>query len=418
MAIDHHIQQWRVGVQPSSPTSMGFVDIPLDPPDSPLEGLVGPLKAYRLTLDLDKLPSATDDVARVSTIAEEEELQLDKVDTCSFDLSESLEGSHNFSGVYASGQIARTSKAGIDQPIANPGGQVLRKPLDRRSSTMFTTLSDDRYSTLQNLERTSVDTWSTCLGTAKSFEAQVASPLDCIPGRDLGEGRSQPLCNERNERPKPTNVEPNARPQLRRLTNLCFAGGQIRLLNGRPFDLCSADSASTRSSIFDDPLEAETVAPSEPETRPTEAVMRPPAMTESTPGAYASTADIPIPVFPHAHLTTSCKEHDCPIWTQHEKGPYLHQGKLRVREGTIFGASNPPPRIWQAYDRIKSGMSVPEKDVALVNSFVKYHFGFSDKGDLEEVESAVKNSSRSVAPLARVGGLVGALQRVWGARRK
>ena len=108
----------------------------------------------------------------------------------------------------------------------------------------------------------------------------------------------------------------------------------------------------------------------------------------------------------------------CPIWIQHEKGPYLHEGKLRVREGTIFGASNPPPRIWQAYDRIKSGQSVPKKDVSLVNNFVKFHFGFSDEGDLENVGSPFRGSSGPSKSTTKAGGVVGALRRFRPLRRR
>lgn len=101
-------------------------------------------------------------------------------------------------------------------------------------------------------------------------------------------------------------------------------------------------------------------------------------------GAFGRDGDIQIPIFPYTHRSTRCRALNCPIRGKHEKGPYLHEGKLRVKEGNIFGASNPPRQIWEAYDRIKDKDGslggrekdkVAARDVKLVTSFARHHFG-------------------------------------------
>lgn len=87
--------------------------------------------------------------------------------------------------------------------------------------------------------------------------------------------------------------------------------------------------------------------------------------------------EIPIPIFPFAAGTTRCNSRQCPIKGHHEQGPYLHEGKLRSREGSIFGSSNPPPEIWFLYDMLKEGdlQGTGRKAFAPVELFVKFHFG-------------------------------------------
>ena len=97
----------------------------------------------------------------------------------------------------------------------------------------------------------------------------------------------------------------------------------------------------------------------------------------STPASIPEFFDIPIPVFPFPAGTSRCKNRDCPIKIPHEQGPYLHKGKLRTREGSIFGSSNPPPEIWFLYDRSGNGdlPGIDDKPFAPVELFVRYHFG-------------------------------------------
>lgn len=97
----------------------------------------------------------------------------------------------------------------------------------------------------------------------------------------------------------------------------------------------------------------------------------------STPISVPDLFEIPIPMFPFPAGTSRCKNRDCPIKNRHERGPYLHEGKLRTREGSIFGSSNPPPEIWFLYDRSGNVGFQGDEDKAFapVELFVKYHFG-------------------------------------------
>ncbi len=87
--------------------------------------------------------------------------------------------------------------------------------------------------------------------------------------------------------------------------------------------------------------------------------------------------EIPIPIFPFPAGTSRCTNRNCPIKGRHEKGPYLHGGKLRTRKGSIFGSSNPPPEIWFLYDMSTNEdvQGMGNKALAPVELFVKYHFG-------------------------------------------
>lgn len=101
-----------------------------------------------------------------------------------------------------------------------------------------------------------------------------------------------------------------------------------------------------------------------------------------TPSAILESFDIPIPIFPFPAGTTRCTNRDCPIKHRHERGPYLHDGKLRTRKGSVFGASNPPPEVWFLYDvsgheNFRGGGG---RAFAPVELFVRYHFGESRGG--------------------------------------
>ena len=103
----------------------------------------------------------------------------------------------------------------------------------------------------------------------------------------------------------------------------------------------------------------------------------PRVVKSTTPASIPESFDIPIPILPFPAGTSLCKDRDCPIKTPHEQGPYLHEGKLRTREGSVFGSSNPPPEIWVLYDRSGKGdlPGVDDKPFAPVELFVRYHFG-------------------------------------------
>ena len=206
------------------------------------------------------------------------------------------------------------------------------------------------------------------------------------------------------------------RPDLRVMIPKTLAGDVI-LLHGNPFSLKSADSTLTRSSIC---------APSHGDVMrkmPQGKLARNAELSRSTPSVNASitqieTANISIPIFPYAHLTTRCKSKDCPISGQHEKGPYLHEGKLRTRDGMIFGASNPPPEVWDAYDRLRHGISNAPEDVRLVDGFKKFHFGFAQQESMQVLNSPARSLAGSWKLPSRAGGLLGRLMRLGARRRK
>lgn len=76
-----------------------------------------------------------------------------------------------------------------------------------------------------------------------------------------------------------------------------------------------------------------------------------------------------------------CLEPDCPLGrfvTGHQQGPYCHNGIPRIRaRGPIFGVSNPPPEIWDAYGRLAAnrGLGGSKEDENLVLPFAYFHAG-------------------------------------------
>lgn len=97
----------------------------------------------------------------------------------------------------------------------------------------------------------------------------------------------------------------------------------------------------------------------------------------SSPSSAPAFFDIPIPIFPFPAGTSRCNDRKCPIKGRHEQGPYLHEGKLRTREGAMFGSSNPPSEIWFLYDRLREEnlQGTGNRDFAPVELFAKFHFG-------------------------------------------
>ncbi len=163
-------------------------------------------------------------------------------------------------------------------------------------------------------------------------------------------------------------------------------------VSGPPFSSTLSPSGSPipESDISDEPLTpsdyidtsntpaAPTTSTSPPRPR---THVPPPKNTPcqtSTPCSPPASFDIPIPIFPYPAGTSRCRKRDCPIKIPHERGPYLHEGKLRTREGAIFGASNPPEEIWEVYDRLvyETSRCTADKDsFDPAERFVRYHFG-------------------------------------------
>ena len=107
--------------------------------------------------------------------------------------------------------------------------------------------------------------------------------------------------------------------------------------------------------------------PDSPATLPT---------SSSSPGSF----DPPIPIFPFPPGTSRCTDRTCPIKHRHERGPYLHDGKLRTRQGSVFGASNPPPEIWALYDGLREGGGrgvggMGGRAGEALGGFVRVHYG-------------------------------------------
>ena len=90
---------------------------------------------------------------------------------------------------------------------------------------------------------------------------------------------------------------------------------------------------------------------------------------------------------PRSFVKNQCLEPTCPIKWAHAKGPYHHMGKRHNKIMTgLFGHSNPPPAIWNAYRNMVHLTSDGEvispderpqskAEHELVISFAIFHFG-------------------------------------------
>ena len=96
--------------------------------------------------------------------------------------------------------------------------------------------------------------------------------------------------------------------------------------------------------------------------------------------------DKPEPKFhfgtPHSFLSDQCLESSCPIRFAHAKGPYHHKGQRQHQEilTGLFGHSNPPPEIWNAYRNMVSlTRDDSDREVGgdedLVIAFAMFHYG-------------------------------------------
>ena len=90
---------------------------------------------------------------------------------------------------------------------------------------------------------------------------------------------------------------------------------------------------------------------------------------------------------PREFIADQCFESSCPIRWAHPKGPYHHKGQRSYMIMTgLFGHSNPPPEIWNAYRNMvqisrdgeplsPDGISKSKADEDLVVAFAIFHFG-------------------------------------------
>ena len=378
--MDDQIEQWRRQIEPGLPGS--FRDIPLDLPVIALE------TPYQAT-------------ARK---------QQNFFEFPDFDDFQDFSGVHNIQSQAGTSQ-SRSTSATADTWSAN----VYLKPLPERSSSIALA---DCLEQASPLEPQAEDALSD-VSREQVEESRTVCQTGDVSSLDLGGTtlRETPISDVIISGDGQDDIS-TQRPSLR-LTIPVLEVKEVKLLNGNPFSLSSLDSTSTRTSIRapgDGDLKA---------TVPRHVQSKKPRVSTSETSVTASIAhthmtDIAIPIFPYAHLTTVCRGRQCSIIARHEKGPYLHEGKLRTREGSIFGASNPPPNVWDAFDRLRYGFSKDPEDVKLVDNFKKFHFGFAQQDNPEFLRSPVKSQagSTNILPvLPTNGGFWGNLKR-WGAFRR
>ena len=177
--------------------------------------------------------------------------------------------------------------------------------------------------------------------------------------------------------------------QKPRLARACPDLPSGQLIHGNPFDLTPSDEETSSEHSFDESDDDIVELHEGPERQVTghQAPLLPIPQTAHVEGTFGRDGDIQVPIFPHAHNTTRCRALSCPIKWKHEKGPYLHEGKLRVRDGNVFGASNPPPEIFDAYDRIRARKEKAEagsKYYKLVTRFAEHHFALAEEWSVEK----------------------------------
>lgn len=90
---------------------------------------------------------------------------------------------------------------------------------------------------------------------------------------------------------------------------------------------------------------------------------------------------------PRKFMPNQCRESSCPIRFAHAKGPYHHRGQRHNKIMTgLFGHSNPPPEIWNAYRNMvhltsdgeiisPDGRPGSRADDDLVIAFAMFHYG-------------------------------------------
>ena len=90
---------------------------------------------------------------------------------------------------------------------------------------------------------------------------------------------------------------------------------------------------------------------------------------------------------PRGFIADQCLESSCPMRWAHAKGPYHHKGHRNSNIMTgLFGHSNPPPEIWNAYRNMiritRDGKTIslnerprPHMDEDVVIAFAMFHYG-------------------------------------------
>ena len=128
---------------------------------------------------------------------------------------------------------------------------------------------------------------------------------------------------------------------------------------------------------------------------------------------------------PRGFIADQCLESSCPIRWAHAKGPYHHNGHQNSTILTgLFGHSNPPPEIWNAYRNMiritRDGETIspnerprPKTDEDVVIAFATFHYGelngmsgdeFHRRYAGRHISSTVSLRSSSTSSSTRSGG--------------
>ena len=128
---------------------------------------------------------------------------------------------------------------------------------------------------------------------------------------------------------------------------------------------------------------------------------------------------------PRRFIADQCLEPSCPIRWAHAKGPYHHNGHQNSTILTgLFGHSNPPPEIWNAYRNMiritRDGETIspnerprPKTDEDVVIAFATFHYGelngmsgdeFHKRYAGRHISSTISLRSSSTSSSTRSGG--------------
>ncbi|KAG8528438.1 uncharacterized protein KY384_007356 [Bacidia gigantensis] len=389
------IDQWRNSVEPGVPQSPAFEEISLD----------SPILEHDQELSAEEFPQITGDISNAVV-----------------SLSNMLSP--------ADIQLPASRKATIDSmQIPNPDSLLppleqcpsisLRAPSpdsnDKSSSITIETQDDKRSSTVVETQ----DDQSSESTLPDERMVEIKDLLDTM----LPPTAAQAPCPYRTSQPlrrappllSLTIPEYESSPGVASSPNKTNNPRSPRLLNGSPFniptptDLKASERNFAHSGFYPAPL---TIAPKPlPSSLPIKNIRtsRPTVHTPQSPNTLAPArllalanaktnaerdalrlANVKVPIFPYPHLSTVCEVEGCPVGVmvgKHEKGPYLHGGKLNVRAdgGEVFGASNPPENVWLAWGRVRwfgyeggegAEEGLRERDITLVDAFVGAHYGF------------------------------------------
>ncbi|KAM0798106.1 hypothetical protein BDR22DRAFT_914147 [Usnea florida] len=85
------------------------------------------------------------------------------------------------------------------------------------------------------------------------------------------------------------------------------------------------------------------------------------------------------------HRLPPCTEPFCPVRKavrRHDQGPYQHKGKQPENKNTEFRESNPPPRVWETWRKIKAGdSSRTTNDECEYFAFLSLHVDVPGRGE-------------------------------------